>query len=596
MNLLLAVLSFALLASDKVCTKHLDRLLAIHQECGLPLPPPQAKLVQFMVRSGQVGYDAGRATKYVDPGTPCLGFSLDGRTVLGNFNESCGVDSVEPAKFGQTALGKNTEQADLLLAVQCHARGWTTLSRAVYRNFLSENRELREPEWNWGEDNLAAFAWDHWLFTLSHGRSTPLPIVAKHLKHLLPLLSTEEIALLDTHELLRALERSLTPRNSQPGSDEALIDNLIHVMGFELGERKITVLRSYPSYDDTLRAEPHYQAMLRRGFSGVPALIEHLDDERLTRVVRHTPVFNQLWDTYQCRVKDIAWDLLCDLSDGELFDRETDAFARLAAVRKWFAKAQKFNEEEYVVSRVLSREKEVFLNTTMFWLLCDKYPKRVPEVYRKLIGHSEDKYLAGSSWRFAKAIAEGPLPVVEKRRILEYAARQSEPFHCAAGAKFLRAIDPEQACESLIAGLARLSGRIPDGEMVLAEVAAGGNEPREWQALAKAVRRADVGSRLELLKLIAEEPSRANRTLRLKFIAEYLTDDAVRDRSDDQERYKFEQFIAGGNFERLEVRNFAAHLLAGLLELDNAQVDGTPKQWAELRQRVRAAVAKELRR
>jgi len=592
MNLLFAVLPFTLLASDKVCTKHLDRLLAIHQEYGLPLPPPQAKLVQFMVYSGQVGYSAERATKYVHPGALCLGFSIDGRTVLGNFNEPWGVDSIKPAKPDQTALEKNNEQADLLLAVQCHARGWTTLSRAVYRNYLTENRELLDPEWNWGEDNLVTIAWDHWLFTLSHGRSTPLPLVAKYLKRLLPYLSPEEIELLDNRELIRALERSLVPRNSRPGSNEALIDNLIHVMGFESGERKNNEPRSNPHYDDALRAEPKYQAMLRRGFVGVPALIDHLNDERLTRVVRHTPVFNQLWETYQCRVKNIAWDLLCDLADEQLAGREVDAFARVAAARKWFARAEKIDEEEYIVSRVLGRSENVwFLNNTMFWLLCDKYPKRLPEVYRKLIDLA-DTNLAWSSWRVAKAVSEGPFPVADKREILEYAARQSEPFHCAAGVKFLRPIDPKQAHESLIAGLVKLSGRITDGGMVLAEVAADRDDPREWQSLAKAVRCADVGSRLELLKLIAEEPSSANQTLRLKFIAEYLTDDGVRNRNDDHERYKFEDHIAGGNFDRLEVRNFAAYQLAELLELNVVvQMDWTPTQWGKFRDQVRVAAA-----
>jgi hypothetical protein len=592
MNLLFAILLFAPLASDEVCSARLDRLLAAYREYGLPLPPPDAKLVQFVSRSGQVGYDAGRASKDVPPGQTCIGFSLDGRTVLGNFNEPGEVYSIEPAKTDPTTFDKSVNLADLQIAIQCHARGWRKLARAFSRQWHYENASF--PEIERDEAYLASFGWAYWINRLSYDSGTPLPIIAYHLNLLLPHLDPDDVDLQASRDLVRALDMALVPRNSRPGSDEALIDKLIDVSGGECTYREIKELRTNPRYQDGFRPDANYQAVLYRGFAAVPALIDHLDDERLTRLVSDRPIINQVFVTEHWRVKNMAWDLLCTLAGEPLADSDADSPTRAEAAREWFAQARKIGEEKYIVARVLGSEDKPFLNEQLFWLVCTKYPKRVPEIYRKLID-DRDSNLAYHSWWFAKAVAMGPLPVAEKRKVLEYAARQAEPHHRAAGVAFLRFFDPEQARDLLTAGLDQLSAHLSDGAMTLAEVAAQRDDPHEWQSLAKAVRGADIGSRLELLKVIAEEPSQANRKLRLAFLAEYMTDDAVRDVNSDPERYKW-AFVAGSDFDHLQVRNFAAMRLAIMLEDDaTPHANWTAGQWAELREKVRAAVEKELR-
>ena len=55
--------------------------------------------------------------------------------------------------------------------------------------------------------------------------------------------------------------------------------------------------------------------------------------------------------------------------------------------------------------------------------------------------------------------------------------------------------------------------------------------------------------------------------------------------------------VAGREYKRLEVRNFAAMQLAELLKIDaDPEPDWTPAQWAELRAKVQAKVKEELRR
>jgi hypothetical protein len=75
--------------------------------------------------------------------------------------------------------------------------------------------------------------------------------------------------------LLRSLEAALVPSNAKPGSVEALIDVLVELDD----EKKWTV-------DAFADPGPQYLKLSLLGFAAVPALIEHLDDDRLTRSVK----------------------------------------------------------------------------------------------------------------------------------------------------------------------------------------------------------------------------------------------------------------------------------------------------------------------
>jgi hypothetical protein len=96
--------------------------------------------------------------------------------------------------------------------------------------------------------------------------------------------------------------------------------------------------------------------------------------------------------------------------------------------------------------------------------------------------------------------------------------------------------------------------------------------------------------------MIARPTTTEGRKLRLALLTEYLTDDAVRDVDSDRRRF-LSSSIAGYRFDRLEVRNFAALQLAEIFKFDDEpDRDWSAAQWTELRERVRAAVAKELGR
>ena len=58
-------------------------------------------------------------------------------------------------------------------------------------------------------------------------------------------------------------------------------------------------------------ADPRYTRLAQMGFAAVPALIEHLDDDRLTRSVKQG--FNN-FPTWNMRIKDVVSDLLQELA------------------------------------------------------------------------------------------------------------------------------------------------------------------------------------------------------------------------------------------------------------------------------------------
>lgn len=568
-NALGVVVFLALFTSDDYCTAHLDRLLSWHREYGLPLPPPEAQLVQYVSEPTILWRDGKRV---VEPGEPGLGFSLDGRTVLGIWNQPEEVASVVGVKPDPTTIGNDVTFGWISFAVACHERGWGPLARAALRRWT-----LANCGWD-TEEVIARDAWHHWWRRLHSDPGTPLPLIAKYLNR--ALVPSGEDSEYNRH-LLHSLDLALKPRTAQPGSDEALIDDLIELSG--------DIHRAL-DWSVAFRRDPRYRAIVRRGFDIVPALVAHLDDERLTRLVEK---FGEREHLY---VGDVALDILAQLNGGPFVVREDTPEARYAAVGKWIADAEKLGEERYVVSRVLGTENDEELKQTLFWLLCEKYPARVPEVYRDLIDNHPN--LARSSWQVARAIAEGPLPADDKRKVLEHAASQLDPSHRCAGIHFLRPYDAESAHTRLLAALDALPTEPAQEEAFPAWVVAANDDPREWQALAKATRRADVGGRLELLFAVARQPAADGRRQRLAFLAEYLDDDAVMESEEGDPRRVFRSSdIAPGSFPRLEVRNFAALRLARMLQVEGIpDPEWTAAQWVELREKVRVAVAKELGR
>lgn len=525
MNLLPA-LALATLISDDACSARLDRLVALYRAYGLPLPPPDAPLV--------------RNTWGGTPPSAYLSIDVWPRPDRAEL-EKLGwyATTVKP---DPVALGKDVSYGRLDFAVQCHERGWRPLARAAFRKWIATTQYQR------AERQLAFDAWHHWHDQLTRG--APLEVAATYMKRALPHAGfTNDDA---KRALLRSLDLAIVPARSAPGSDDALIDALIedrHSFGW-------------------VPNTPAARALARRGFDAIPALIAHLGDDRLTRYLVGGGLAVCDGACFM-PVKDVAYQLICAFA-GKQLEPSKDVAARTQAVGRWFADAQKMGEEKYLVAH-FSRGVIPGSHDVLFPLLVEKYPHRLPEVYRRFLDTQDRSELDNP---FAKALVEVPIPLADKLKVLEYAATHPAPGHRWVGLHYLREVDSRRGNDLLIAALDRLETTSARDEVRLAQIVAGGTDPRVWTALARAAKRTRADTRILLLEdLAAAKPTNpAGRRLQLALLADHLTDAEVAKTPDHQ----------------TAVRNHAAALLATVFDFGvQTARNRTPAQWAHLHERVR---------
>lgn len=539
-----AALFLALLSSDDFCSQHLDRVAALHREFGLPLPPREAKLVECK-----------------ESGKLFLAFTVDGVTLWPDRRWK--LTSIKPVKPDVERL-RGIDSVDwLVLAVVAHERGWKPLARVAMRKWAAW---LQQFHWCDAEQDLGYTALDYWETQIYASPDIPLRFIAKYLRRM----QKYSLEGAKSQKLLQSVELALKPRNSHPGSDDALIDALIDAHG-------------EPKEDDdnwtpAFRNDPRYRAIVRRGLDAVPALIAHLDDDRITRARGVV-----CGDNHR-RVREIALDILTQLHGGHFEIEQENLNELLKAIGIWFADANKLGEEKYILSRILGADPNSNnFHNTLFWLLTDKYPRHLPDLFRKVIDTQPGQRCYAE--RYAKAIAETPLTIVEKRKILEYAASHEHPSVRAAGIRYLRLINPKLAKELLLQTLREMSTDSIRSQCRYTAIAAESDDPDVWKTLALELRRADVRTRINLLDEVASIRTPEGRKQRLSMLAEYLTDDTELGGHGDP------------RFLRLEVRNFVALELAELFPINTEGTRAwTAEKWAELRAKVQVRVKQELNR
>ena len=538
----------------------LDELLKEYQALGLPLPPREAKLARYEAIRGYVIDGKAEPPRYQ------LAFELKPGTASEKPTLLTGLKEWQPAwdprgrevdleREDPIDLSLHYSQEDLLImAIQCHARKLDKLAGHLLK--LSRDRKNRPP------CSLTYLAWDYWEPHLTRAKTDRAP-VSKRLKDLMrrdPELDTEY-----NRALIKSLDLALAPRKSKPGTIESLIDDLV-------------------DYYDTDVFEQYWQ-IAERGFEAVPALIEHLDDDRLTRSM--TRRFNNIPARHR-RVGDIVTKLLVGLagedlgSDSVVFDR-----ADKARAQKWWNGARNVGEETYLMRHVLS---EKYVNGHLLMVVVAKYPKNIPSLYRNVL----DERPKLSSSDLAEAVLQCGIPDAEKLDLLRHGARHKDIQHRLPALRLIKKLDKKEFTTLTLAEVENLPKDVAGPywlcpEPFVAKLAIECDDPRVWQALEKAVKRAEVGLRLELLTRFAEEDG-PHRLERLRLLARFLDDATVRERRSS----KFSGLCAGHEFLKLEVRDYAALQIAYVVGIDVYAFGGTSKEWAKLHGQVRDALKREL--
>ena len=576
---LLTWLGQCLAGGTAEATPSLDDLLKEYRKYDLPLPARKAKLVRYQ------SFDSGtiiildklqpRRIEYslaflTEPGTKSEQPKVLIRTCECAASEALDIREVSPepdAANGIYLVG----ESGLVLAIQCHARGWDKLARHALEQ---SQKEAKDPL----HKQLLHVAWDYWYGRLTDPKIDRRP-AAKHLKALIS--QNKEWDTPYNRALLKSLDLALAPRKSRPGSIESLIDDLV----------------DYDADTGTIglfEPEERYWRIAKLGFDAVPALIEHLDDDRLTRA--RMQGFNN-FATWHMRVGDVVSDLLEGLAGEETgrdwLDRQKGYRIDKAKAKTWWQKAKKLGEETYLMDHVFvkaTENQEAHVDGHLLNVILAKYPKHIPSLYRAVL----DKRSECDSSLLAEAVLRCQLPAKAKMDLFVHGAAHKDNTHRLPALVAMKELDGKQFDALLLATIEKFPKDVAGPywecpEAYIAGLATECDNPRIWRVLEKVAKRSAVGLRLEMLNKLR---GNAHRAERLRLLAAFLHDDTVRIHRGHGS--KFEGPCAGFFYKKLEVRDFAALELAGMLGVEiEEKLHRTPEEWAKIRDRVRETLKRE---
>ncbi len=566
----------------------LDDLLKEYLALDLPVPPNEAKLVRYEAGGGGIILRKVQPKEYslafeVKPGTKTENPFLLRGTHQWQPRWNPHTREVEPEPAAVKDLIPHSEDA-LVLAIQCHARGWDKLARHLLER---SQKDAKLPPRN----QLIRLAWYYWKGHLTLPKIDRAP-VAKRLNALIR--QDQELDTKRNRALLKSLELALVPSKAKPGSIKALIDDLV----------------DYDADTGTGFFEPgdHYWRIAKLGFEAVPVLIEYLEDDRLTRAMMIG--FNN-FPSWHLRVRDVVGDLLEGLAAEELMRgtedgedvgggwlrRQQGYRITKAAASKWWEKARKVGEESYLLDHVLPAEdkegRQGQVSAHLLNVIQARYPKHIPSLYRKAL----DKRPELDSTMLASALLGCPLPATEKVDLLLYAAKHRDNNHRLPALNALKELDKKQFTSLLLATIESFPKDVPGSywtcpEARIAKLAVATDDPQVWQTLEKVARRSALGLRMELFNEFSNPKDNRHRPERLRLLGSFLDDAGLRD---EDSSAKFDGPGAGFPYHKIEVRDFAALELARLLGIDiELNLERTPEDWAKIRSQVQEVLKREL--
>ena len=284
----------------------LDALLKDYQGFGLPLPPKEAKFVRFEYaahKSYSLGFEVKPGTKTAHP--ILLAGTFEWQPYWDPHTQEV---KPEPDTLNDFSLGSDDE---LVLAIQCHARGWDKLAQHLLER---SRKEAKLPPWK----SLVQEAWYYWKGNITKPKFD-LSTISNRLKDLFPL--DREFDTQENQALLKSLDLALKPSKAKAGSAEALIDDLVNC-------------KSDDEHSWLYQLDDRYKRVVNLGFDAVPSLIEHLEDDRLTRSEAHEiPITGQ---PRILRVRDMVSDLLDGLACENIGINLHDPAEKKAEIQKWW--------------------------------------------------------------------------------------------------------------------------------------------------------------------------------------------------------------------------------------------------------------------
>jgi hypothetical protein len=542
----------------------LGELLKEYQELGLPLPPKDAKLVRYRGDTSQ-SWSVAFQTK---PGnkTELAEYFADLRRSEVGWDQKS--EPIEPDSAFLKDARIDSDDA-FLLAIHCQARGWADFAKQLLQRSQQDAKEAPRKR-------LIQLAWSYWegeLFTADTDRTA----AGKRLKALIK--QDKELDTERNQELLKLLDQTLVPTKAKAGTVDALIDDLVNYTGNVIYD-----------HDWVFKPDDRFSRVARLGFAAVPALIDHLEDRRLTRVFFVPLATGPVRSSFPIQVCDVVSNLLESLAGEPLGDHHPADPTSKEAALKWWQKAREMGEEKYVVEHVFLKKPPEWqnqmphLNYIALNLAVAKYPQHIPELYRIVV----DRRPNIPAYQLAEALLLCKIPEKEKLDAFLHASECKMMELKLAALRGIEQLDKGRYKSILLETLeqtprAELDAGWTDTDMLnIALMAAGCDEPQVWSMLEKVIKRSTPNWRLRMLGQVAPHVHYppADAPQRLRFLAKFLGDTGSGDY---------------GGHKNLEVRNLVAPDIAAFLGPElKWDVPRSGEDWAKFREAAAKMLKAEL--
>ena len=525
----------------EVTDEQMEGALKTWRAYDMPEPPADAKLVALT--ESWVSYVNG----VKQPQTSILAFRLPGdepRYLVGAWVEGASEyrredevknpDELDGAEVDispwHTSQNIFTLNNALALGIQLWARGHKKLGREITgRSLELDTGHFFSRFWQTPADApakmLPSLMWARWgnlLVEPDTDRSTIYVQMKKAFAEFEELRGEHDKA--GNQYLLDALRKALEPSNALPGSIEADIRALSEVCQNDGG----IGLRS--------DRDPHYLAVLRRGFDVVPGLLEHLDDTALTRSLMVG--FNN-FPTYIRTRRELVGDILQAIAGRELerdwLDKQKGWSVDKDAATKWWNEAKELGEKKYFAKNMLG-DFEDGPNPDTLELISTKYPSLLLDKYLDFVNEGEHP-----PRHITEFLAASRLPAEVKAKALRKGANAEDLDARWESLRALQEFDEEAYINILVETLDSFTER-QSGKRYRAAAKASyshlvlrtGNQAA-WDALSRAAKRAETSLRVQFMTPMNYTYVGENyKEQRLRFLAAFADDEEVRDHACDK--------------------------------------------------------------
>lgn len=379
------------------------------------------------------------------------------------------------------------------------------------------------------------------------------------------------------------LEFARTPKQFMQVLEETLkpIDDTLTGIEAEVASLHEVCAPGFYAY--MLPQDPRYTSVLLSSFDSVPALINHLDDTRLTR----SGYPGQMKQPPRIRtVGELAGEILCAIAARKLpYEQRSGPYLHVdkEAAAAWWKEALKVGEKPYLLDRLGKLDDNP--NPDTFKIVAHKYPE-------VLFDHCMELLEAGKAvdYKLFEIFAESSLPDEQKATVLRKGAASEDQEVRWSALRQLHAYDEETFVTVLVETLDsfgdRATGPAWDSiESRYTHVVLLTKRQEAWDALLRAAKRAEPRLRMQYMNpmnytYVADRV----REQRLRFLANFVFDEAVRVRAGIGPEAAFQ-------WDRIRVGDFATMKLGSILGIEpDPEPEWREEQWTEYCPKVLAAL------